>query len=249
MKNQPRNYETLEPVNPAVLSLNVPVTTLSYRNALGNRVSIELSVKFGCLSVSASLYDKHAHHAFAVGQCREDVANEFPQLTAFTALWQEWHRNDCQVGTAAQQQALLDSTGLSVSFDAKKTLLAHIDLNPDRGYSYGSSWLFKPLTLSALKSIFSTLYAAKPYAVSGVVAIDNACVISTVHNNDKGYSLTECSKLANQFNANADAALFYVVQPHGTRYALAAYAVPTDLTDSTDLTDLTDLTDSEAGVK
>lgn len=65
-------------------------------------------------------------------------------LQKFFEVWREWHLNDMQAGTPAQEAELKKHKfpGYPVDhFDWAKETLTKAGLQPDNGYSYGSKWL------------------------------------------------------------------------------------------------------------
>jgi len=66
-------------------------------------------------------------------------------LKKILRLWKRWHLNDMMPGTKRQMQALKRAGLDQVDYEKQVTYLKWIDLYNDRGFEYGSGWLYEPL--------------------------------------------------------------------------------------------------------
>lgn len=82
------------------------------------------------------------------GQCDKDIREQAGDIAAVAVLldlWEEYHLNDMRPGTRPQLAAIRDfyaSKPEKSDYDAIKAYLESIGLLVDRGYSYGSAWLY-----------------------------------------------------------------------------------------------------------
>lgn len=76
-------------------------------------------------------------------------------------VWDEWHLNDLNAGTDEQRKVIEahKNEGKYEKFDKfldrPRAILKDNKLNPDRGYDYGSSWLYRPIPNSILEFVRS----------------------------------------------------------------------------------------------
>lgn len=66
-------------------------------------------------------------------------------------IWDQWHLNDLNAGTDAQRKILDEHENdskyqkLDKFLDRPRAILKDFKSNPDRGYDYGSAWLYRPI--------------------------------------------------------------------------------------------------------
>jgi len=80
---------------------------------------------------------------------------DLPLFDFILYIWDKYHLNDLKAGTK-QQEAILSATnhkGGASSYKEDCDFLASLDLLTDRGYKYGSSWLYMPIEAEDLAKI------------------------------------------------------------------------------------------------
>lgn len=117
-----RDWDTLEKINEPILRLSICGRTRGYR-----------------------------------GQCSDEIKSKVSNfsdanqrlINKILNIWNEYHLNDCNAGTKYQTDALRN-----FSYDTKNNLshyeqclmfLEKENLTFDRGYKYGSGWLYKEM--------------------------------------------------------------------------------------------------------
>ena len=71
-------------------------------------------------------------------------------MIALADVWDRWHLNDMQACTVKQRDHL-KAIGHKGDYASAKVALTAVGLNPDRGYDFGSAWLYEPLPESILE--------------------------------------------------------------------------------------------------
>jgi hypothetical protein len=88
------------------------------------------------------------HGGGSGGQCVDTVremAADLPAVQRLCDAWDRWHLNDLRAGTLAQT-----AVAKGLGYDAAKAALTFAGLYEDRGYAYGSKWLYEPLPADIL---------------------------------------------------------------------------------------------------
>lgn len=116
------------------------------------------------LSICGDIYEKpHDREPLACGQIIEDLeglrdyvkAEDLATFDLIIYLWKAYHLNDMNGGTQ-KQEALLSAEGIkgnNYDYDKAKKTLEAFGLLTDRGYTYGTGWLYRPIRAEALAKI------------------------------------------------------------------------------------------------
>lgn len=110
------------------------------------------------LSICGSIWDsKHYDHECG-GQCLDTIKEYLPNNKAFNRIceiWEQCHLNDMNAGSKRQTEFLdkLKGAGWIYSYDSAKEQLKEAGLLMDRGYIYGTAWLYRPIPTEILNEI------------------------------------------------------------------------------------------------
>ena len=108
------------------------------------------------------------------GQCVGELRRlgaDIPEVIALADVWDRWHLNDMRGGTVKQRDHL-KVIGYKGDYVSAKAALTAAGLNPDRGYVYGSAWLYEALPESVLdvwteaKAAMEAVTAARDAAIA-----------------------------------------------------------------------------------
>ncbi len=111
------------------------------------------------LSICGGVWLPHGKDIANGGQCGDTIKEFFkdrPSVMRLCEIWDSYHLNDMKSGTRLQHEALdarpkqknpLDWYGDACAYLASK------NLNPDRGYTFGSAWLYQPLPAEIVEEI------------------------------------------------------------------------------------------------
>lgn len=109
-------------------------------------------------SMSGLIKNANTGRDISGGQNLDEIAKMFPQnkdLQELVSYWKEYHLNDMEAGTIRQTKAIDEWLSKGNRYDYSKALeyLKSIDLDEDRGYSYGSKWLYQPIPKNVVERI------------------------------------------------------------------------------------------------
>lgn len=106
---------------------------------------------------------KYKHELGAFGQCYDEIEKilkyakpeDQKKITKILKIWRKYHLNDMQAGTKVQQDALHTKTldNWASQYDKCCEYLNSINLLEDRGYKFGSKWLFMKLPKRIIKIV------------------------------------------------------------------------------------------------
>ena len=116
------------------------------------------------LSICASTWQRGEYGRWlewSAGQCIEAIEESFgsiPEIKKLCSIWRRWHLNGMRAGTVVQERALesMDSDAYSSFESHYDRACAHLGsalLYEDRGYRYGTAWLFEPLPEDVIADI------------------------------------------------------------------------------------------------
>lgn len=105
-------------------------------------------------------------------------------VEALCDLWDRWHLNDLKAGTDRQTAALasyraeIEAAGKSFDYADACGVLAMLGLHPDRGYRYGSAWLYEPIPDDVLAELVRLLDALDGAELGDQIDVDDAPELS-----------------------------------------------------------------------
>ena len=126
-----------------------------------NKVTIKIELKGDekpVLSICGNIWNSRGTDIVCGGQCLDDLLPYFRNNTKFTEiyrLWKLYHLNDMHAGTEVQEE-LLKKYNTYEYGKACKLLKKH-NLYEDKGYRYGSAWLYRPIPENDLKKIIEII--------------------------------------------------------------------------------------------
>jgi hypothetical protein len=110
-----------------------------------------------CLSICGSIWDSEKKDWESGGQNLDEIAKYLkdPNFKTIYKIWKEYHLNDMQAGTKKQTAAvnLWINEGNKYEYDLVCEYLKSINLYIDRGYKYGSNWLYKSIPVEIVNYI------------------------------------------------------------------------------------------------
>lgn len=111
-------------------------------------------------SASANVWNTYKTDIVMGGQCLDSLVEYLPtnkQFRRILEIWKMYHLNDMKAGTKLQTEALKDWREThnikGWAYDKECEYLKSIDLYNDRGYKYGSSWLFQTIPSEIIEEI------------------------------------------------------------------------------------------------
>jgi len=107
--------------------------------------SLELSITGECAGSAGQCID-------SIREAGEGVAD----IQRLCDLWSRWHLNGLKAGTRAQNEHVA-TLPEDATHDGRKASLIANGLQPDKGYSYGSAWLYEPLPESVVAELTAIL--------------------------------------------------------------------------------------------
>jgi hypothetical protein len=116
-------------------------------------------------TASACIWNHKHSDIYCGGQCLDTINETFkrvnPIFKKIYPIWKKYHLNDLKSGTKKQIEALDQYQFKSGRYDYIEACeyLKSIDLYDDRGYKYGSAWLYQPLPEDVLQTILDVLQA------------------------------------------------------------------------------------------
>lgn len=144
------------------------------RSRKNNAVQIEVSLKtkekgvnwntlkkendVTVFSMSGGIWNPSKSDMISAGQNLDEIAKYFKsnrKVKELIGYWEEYHLNDMNAGTKKQTEAIEKWMKQGNRYDYSKALeyLESIDLDVDKGYKYGSQWLYKPIPKKAVDRI------------------------------------------------------------------------------------------------
>ena len=130
----------------------------------GGRRATDLEPNVGGieLSISAMMWQRGERERWlewSAGQCIESIEQSFgaiPEIAKLCSIWRRWHLNGMRAGTVEQERALEDMAPAIYPESHYDKACAHLGsalLYEDRGYRYGTAWLFEPLPEDVIADI------------------------------------------------------------------------------------------------
>lgn len=110
------------------------------------------------LSMSGAIWDaRHSDHISAGQNLIEELFPENKKLKRLVEIWRQYHLNDLKSGTKKQSEAVEKWLGEDNKYDYTAALnyLKSIGLDKDRGYEYGTGWLYEPIPKSIVQEVKS----------------------------------------------------------------------------------------------
>jgi len=117
------------------------------------------------LSMSGSIWNLSRSDCTQCGQMQDTIRDELnsgnlrlksnisqDDMKKLLDIWDRWHLNGLKAGTTKQNELIemhRDDPKYAeqdVFLDRPRAILKDFDADPDNGYSYGSAWLFEPLS-------------------------------------------------------------------------------------------------------
>jgi hypothetical protein len=142
---------------------------LKEENEKRKTIDLEEVDKQIILSISANVWNTKHTDLIMGGQINQEIKdylenNKFKKLFVdketlkkILDIWERWDLNDLHSGTRKQEEALEkwenEKNMKILDFDKKVEYLKSIGLYEDRGYKYGSSWLYEPLPNEVIEFI------------------------------------------------------------------------------------------------
>lgn len=126
-----------------------------------NKVTIEIELEGDekpVLSICGNIWNSKCTDTVCCGQCLDDLLPHFKNNTKFKEiyrLWKLYHLNDMHAGTEAQEE-LLKKYNI-YEYGKACELLKKYNLYEDKGYCYGSAWLYRPIPENDLKKIIEII--------------------------------------------------------------------------------------------
>ena len=131
------------------------------------RVSIEIKLVDGNLSICGSIWNPAETDLYSGGQNLEEIARLLPdnaKVQRIVEVWRRWHLNDMRAGSPAQEEWLRANPVKAAypvsSYDVACAALAGAGLNPDpnytrdgKPYAYGSTWLKEELPVDIVTEV------------------------------------------------------------------------------------------------
>lgn len=113
-------------------------------------------------SASGCIWDVKHYDYEACGQMLDEIGGYFhqnKQLQRIIEIWHEYHLNDMQAGTKKQTEAVNEYLAKGNKYDYSEICgyLNSIELYIDKGYKYGSNWLYKPIPENILNELNAML--------------------------------------------------------------------------------------------
>lgn len=110
------------------------------------------------LSICGSIWDNQHYDIECGGQCLDTIKEYLPhnkQFARICEIWEQYHLNDMKAGSKKQTEFLdgLKATGWVYSYDSAKDKLKEAGLLMDKGYIYGSAWLYCPIPTEIINEI------------------------------------------------------------------------------------------------
>jgi len=118
------------------------------------------------LSLCGDIYEKpHDREPMACGQIIDHLeglrdyvkAEDLATFDLLADLWKSYHLNDMKAGTQ-KQEALLSAEGIrgnNYTYEKARATLEGFGLLNDRGYTYGTGWLYRPINPRELPEILA----------------------------------------------------------------------------------------------
>ena len=79
--------------------------------------------------------------------------DDFDLFKFIMGVWRTYHLNDMQAGTYRQESALYAYRYKAVGYTQSCELLKRLGIYVDRGYTYGTDWLYKPIPEKILNKL------------------------------------------------------------------------------------------------
>lgn len=126
-----------------------------------NTVTVEVELRGDdkpVLSICGNIWNSTCTDILCGGQCLDKLLPHFKNNTKFKEiyrLWKLYHLNDMHAGTEAQEELLkkYNTRGYAKACE----LLKKYNLYEDKGYRYGSAWLYRPIPENDLKKIIEII--------------------------------------------------------------------------------------------
>ena len=134
-------------------------------------IDLEKVNEYEVLTISGDVWNTKRTDILCGGQICDDIKewldnNKFvklyieeKKLRKLLEIWERWHLNDLHAGTRKQEKAIREwrkkNNITGWAYDKECEYLKSIGLLVDRGYEYGSSWLYEPLPKDVVEFIKS----------------------------------------------------------------------------------------------
>lgn len=114
------------------------------------------------LSICGSIWDSKHYDIECGGQCLDTIKEYLPNnktVSRICEIWEQYHLNDMNAGSKRQTDFLtkLKDSGWIYSYDSAKDQLKNAGLLMDKGYIYGSAWLYRPIPTEIINEIESII--------------------------------------------------------------------------------------------
>lgn len=134
-----------------------------------NRVSIEVELNNGRLSICGAIWNGRGTDWISGGQNLDEIAKLFPtnaKVKRIVAIWRDWHLNDMRAGSPRQMVVANEhirqheKAGTRYSYESICEALSAANLLVDnefihngKPYEYGSAWLRTDLPAEVVEEI------------------------------------------------------------------------------------------------
>jgi hypothetical protein len=111
------------------------------------------------ISISGSVWNSKETDIVIGGQCLDQLLELMPEneiLKHIAPIWKDYHLNNMKSGTMKQTEMLtsfFENKKQSYHYEDACEYLESIGLFTDRGYKYGSGWLYKPVPDAVLSEL------------------------------------------------------------------------------------------------
>jgi len=132
---------------------------LKYKDSAISFETLEAMHNVPVLSICGGFWNNTHTDYVCAGQCIDEILEFVPtkQVRRIHELWKEYHLNDMQSGTKKQEEEVDKWREENNNHEwAYKEICAHlksIGLYEDRGYKYGTKWLYMPIPSEVLEEI------------------------------------------------------------------------------------------------
>jgi len=154
-------------LNEVIVLGKVAYTNPKYRNNLVDiQVKLTEKPKGLVFTMSGNVWDSMKTDIVSGGRMCYELPTLFPGnpgLKRLVRIWEEWHLNDLNAGTARQELALKERVNKpkSHSYTEDCEYLKSIDLHIDNGYAYGTAWLFQEIPNDIVEEIHNIVNQLK----------------------------------------------------------------------------------------
>jgi hypothetical protein len=132
---------------------------IEYKDSAISYIDFEKLINVPVILICGAIWDGRHYDIVRGGQCIDEIYKyvRTPKVKRIMQIWEQYHLNDMKSGSKKQTDALelwrKENNITGWDYAAACEYLKSIDLYMDKGYKYGTAWLYMPVPVEIINEL------------------------------------------------------------------------------------------------